>query len=279
MYIIRIYSLSQWLNFKLFGITYLVGKIKFKLFFSGSIGWVSIYIYRHSPHSSKFKLCIDAGFFMFNSSGWKSRWTDGKYISQTTIAVPRKSKSNKLGPLGRIGNPESMDHPKDQPLCLVDWTPRVYVCFIHIYGITIGSDFLGNFLSGGARGLPLKGSRLKLGIPYINCETPGADDCILGGEGRSPTTQLGLPVEIPNSGGSQSLRGWIIRTSSSRFHEAAFVWDTQIRPTGRPKDRCCFVKNPRWNTADVGIYQIIYTYIIYQYNMSYKYIRKNTCKR
>ena len=33
-------SLSQWLNFKLFGITYLVGKIKFKLFFSGSIGWV-----------------------------------------------------------------------------------------------------------------------------------------------------------------------------------------------------------------------------------------------
>ncbi len=33
-------SLSQWLNFKLSGITYLVGKIKFKLFFSGSIGWV-----------------------------------------------------------------------------------------------------------------------------------------------------------------------------------------------------------------------------------------------
>ena len=28
--------LGQWLNFKLFGITYLVGKIKFKLFFSGS---------------------------------------------------------------------------------------------------------------------------------------------------------------------------------------------------------------------------------------------------
>ena len=36
------YLLSQWLNFKLFGITYLVGKIKFKLFFSGSIGWVRI---------------------------------------------------------------------------------------------------------------------------------------------------------------------------------------------------------------------------------------------
>ncbi len=32
--------LGQWLNFKLFGIAYLVGKIKFKLFFSGSIGWV-----------------------------------------------------------------------------------------------------------------------------------------------------------------------------------------------------------------------------------------------
>ena len=36
------YLLGQWLNFKLFGITYLVGKIKFKLFFSGSIGWVSL---------------------------------------------------------------------------------------------------------------------------------------------------------------------------------------------------------------------------------------------
>ena len=35
---IYIYSISQWLNFKLFGITYLVGKIKFKLFFSGSTG-------------------------------------------------------------------------------------------------------------------------------------------------------------------------------------------------------------------------------------------------
>ena len=32
------FLLSQWLNFKLFGITYLVGKIKFKLFFQGSIG-------------------------------------------------------------------------------------------------------------------------------------------------------------------------------------------------------------------------------------------------
>ena len=30
-------SLSQWLNFKLFGITYLVGKIKFKLFFQGPL--------------------------------------------------------------------------------------------------------------------------------------------------------------------------------------------------------------------------------------------------
>ena len=29
--------LGQWLNFKLFGITYLVGKIKFKLLFQGSI--------------------------------------------------------------------------------------------------------------------------------------------------------------------------------------------------------------------------------------------------
>ena len=32
-----VYLLSQWLNFKLFGITYLVGKIKFKLFFQGPL--------------------------------------------------------------------------------------------------------------------------------------------------------------------------------------------------------------------------------------------------
>ena len=30
--------LGQWLNFKLFGITYLVGKIKCKLFFPGPLG-------------------------------------------------------------------------------------------------------------------------------------------------------------------------------------------------------------------------------------------------
>ena len=32
-----LFLLGQWLNFKLFGITYLVGKIKFKLSFQGSI--------------------------------------------------------------------------------------------------------------------------------------------------------------------------------------------------------------------------------------------------
>ncbi len=35
------FLLGQWLNFKLFGITYLVGKIKFKLFFQGPLAeWV-----------------------------------------------------------------------------------------------------------------------------------------------------------------------------------------------------------------------------------------------
>ncbi len=47
IYIFDVYiyiSLSQWLNFKLFGITYLVGKIKFKLFFF-RVHWLSeIYI-------------------------------------------------------------------------------------------------------------------------------------------------------------------------------------------------------------------------------------------
>ena len=31
------FLLGQWLNFKLFGITYFVGKIKFKLFFQGPL--------------------------------------------------------------------------------------------------------------------------------------------------------------------------------------------------------------------------------------------------
>ena len=36
-----VYWLGEWLNFKLFGITYLVGKIKFKLFFQGPLAkWV-----------------------------------------------------------------------------------------------------------------------------------------------------------------------------------------------------------------------------------------------
>ena len=36
---------------------------------------------------------------------------------------PRKSKSTKLCPLVGSGI-LYMDHPKDQPLCLVDWTSR-----------------------------------------------------------------------------------------------------------------------------------------------------------
>ncbi len=33
----NLFLLGQWLNFKLFGITYLVGRIKFKLFFQGPL--------------------------------------------------------------------------------------------------------------------------------------------------------------------------------------------------------------------------------------------------
>ena len=41
-----IHLLGQWLNFKLFGITYLVGKIKFKLFFF-RVHWLSESIANH----------------------------------------------------------------------------------------------------------------------------------------------------------------------------------------------------------------------------------------
>ena len=63
-------SLSQWLNFKLFGITYLVGKISSNFFFSGSIGWVSgsdIDItpgsYRRSWWLEHHECCIVVHFF------------------------------------------------------------------------------------------------------------------------------------------------------------------------------------------------------------------------
>ena len=39
MILLDLFLLGQWLNFKLFGITYLVGKIKFKLFFRAH--WLS----------------------------------------------------------------------------------------------------------------------------------------------------------------------------------------------------------------------------------------------
>jgi len=39
-----------------------------------------------------------------------------KYTQEVQFDLAR------LAQAGRIGNPSKMDHPKDQPLCLVDWT-------------------------------------------------------------------------------------------------------------------------------------------------------------
>jgi len=40
---------------------------------------------------------------------------------------PRKSQADQTAcPVVVVGNPESMDHPKNQPLCLVGWTSRAY---------------------------------------------------------------------------------------------------------------------------------------------------------
>ena len=44
--------LGQWLNFKLFGITYSVGKIKFNLFFSGSRAAKLVFV--HPKHQSSY---------------------------------------------------------------------------------------------------------------------------------------------------------------------------------------------------------------------------------
>ena len=38
---------------------------------------------------------------------------------------PQEVQVDQTLPIGRIGNPELMDHPKDQPLCLVDCTSRM----------------------------------------------------------------------------------------------------------------------------------------------------------
>ena len=61
------YSLSQWLNFKLSGITCL-GKIKFKLLSQGSIGWMRL----SATHSEGIKLCKCMVIFG-GISPWKVR--------------------------------------------------------------------------------------------------------------------------------------------------------------------------------------------------------------
>ena len=84
-------SLSQWLNFKLFGITYLVGKIKFKLFFSGSIGWVRSKHFTGLYASEDFSgLCQRGGKALeCRSSGWscRARWC---HILLAPVRNPQK---------------------------------------------------------------------------------------------------------------------------------------------------------------------------------------------
>ena len=44
--------------------------------------------------------------------------------------MPQEVQADQTLPIGRIGNPESMDHPKDQPLCLVlDFLGHVLLMF------------------------------------------------------------------------------------------------------------------------------------------------------
>ena len=64
-----LFLLGQWLNFKLFGITYLVGKIKFKLFFSGSIGWVSFFRDLILPVVSFFTCVFSSDLGWFTTGG------------------------------------------------------------------------------------------------------------------------------------------------------------------------------------------------------------------
>ena len=69
--------LGQWLNFKLFGITYLVGKIKFKLFFQGPLaewaniaGWNITFVLIRI-HTSSIRVHFPASYVSLSRSvGW-----------------------------------------------------------------------------------------------------------------------------------------------------------------------------------------------------------------
>ena len=91
-----------------------------------------LYIYiefmKHKNYSTNKKLNLGAPKFWVRASLKKAKRRSLKRRASRvkcrslTQEVPRP---NGL-PLGRIGNPERMDHPKDQPLCLVDWTSRAF---------------------------------------------------------------------------------------------------------------------------------------------------------
>ena len=74
--------LSQWLNFQLFGITYLVGKIKFKLFFSGSIGWVRKYTIPFHRSGTKFATGRCTGRHFFGAV-----WTSKMQIRELPVII------------------------------------------------------------------------------------------------------------------------------------------------------------------------------------------------
>ena len=71
--------LGQWLNFKLFGITYLVGKIKFKLLFQGPLakwGWCHIMTPGFLRGYYNFTYVLENGVSMngYGKSLWEATW-------------------------------------------------------------------------------------------------------------------------------------------------------------------------------------------------------------
>ena len=101
--------------------------------------YIYIYLYIYNPQK--------INIYALKINGWKMKYSFFKSVifrfylfvleGEMVVVVlsiwlgmghPRKSKNHGL-PIGRIGNPCSMDHPKDHSTCLVHRTSREFVTF------------------------------------------------------------------------------------------------------------------------------------------------------
>ncbi len=106
--------LGQWLNFKLFGITYLVGKIKFNFFFQGPLAeWVMWF----QPHT---------------------KWAPSPAISRVTTPISRAL--TLVNPFIR----PFIEELVEAHFCRIHvW--YIYLHFVDFWGIHVGKYIIGGF--------------------------------------------------------------------------------------------------------------------------------------